>query len=299
MKSNNIISAFWTAVVLLGVTSCTNEDSTLDMVGMFSPNGPTNATRFEQSMAYNALRGELHVDMAQDNYTIYVCTDSHITRNSYRNLAYFVNTYENAVGPKLALHLGDLIDAQNNFPCADSILNLGGRSIVDTLFLTPGNHDIYFKQWDIYRSYFQTGTYWFDTRNGAKKLDLFICLDSAEGTLGADQFKWLKNLLETKSQEGYRHIIVFTHTHLWKLDGSQGHTSNMALEETYELTDMLGRYGVEYVWSGHQHARQSVIYKGVQYLVLNATKDSEKGQSYMIADMSESIVYHYIDYPKE
>ena len=299
MKSKNIFPILLMAVVMLCAVSCANEDSTLDMAGMFSPNGPTNSTRFAQSAAYNAMHGEIHVDMAQDNYTIYVCTDSHITRNSYRNLAYFVNTYEVAAGPKLALHLGDLIDAQNNFPCADSILHLGGRSIADTIFLTPGNHDIYFKQWDVFCSYFNTGTYWFDTRNGAKKLDLFICLDSAEGTLGADQFNWLKNLLETKSQEGYRHIIVFTHTHLWKLDGSQGHTSNMALEETYELTDMLSRCGVEYVWSGHQHARQSVIFKGVQYLVLNATKDSEKGQSYMIADMSESIVYHYIDYPKE
>ena len=278
--------------------ACSNEDSTLDMKGMFSPNGPTVATRFAQSLAYDSLRGPISIDMAQDNYQIYVCTDSHITRSSYRNLAYFVNTYEAASGPKLALHLGDVIDAQKNFPCADSVLNLGGRSLSDTIFVTPGNHDIYFKQWDIYRSYFQTGTYWFETCNGTKKLDLFICLDSSEGTLGAKQFSWLRNLLEQKSQEGYRRIIVFTHTHLWKLDASQGHTSNYALEETYELTDMLGRYGVEYVWSGHQHARQSVIFKDVHYLVLNATKDSEKGQSYMIADMGESIVYHYIDYPQ-
>ena len=290
-------------VFLLGslflLSACGNEDSTLDMAGMFSPNGPTVATRFAQSQAYNASRGEMHLNMGQDDYRVYVCTDSHITRhNTFRNLAHFVHTYEAATGPKIALHLGDLIDAQKNYPCADSVLNLGGRSINDTLFITPGNHDIYFKQWDIYRSYYQTSAYWFDTNNGAKKLDLFICLDSAEGSLGTDQFQWLRDLLEKKSKEGYRHIIVFTHTHLWKLDESQGHTSNYALEETYELTDLLGRYGVEYVWSGHQHARQSVIFKEVQYLVLNATKDSEKGQSYMIADMGESIAYHYIDYPE-
>ena len=287
---------FFTCALLL--CACNNEDATLDIAGMFSPNGPTNSTRFEQSQAYNATRGEIHIDMAQDDYQIFVCTDSHITRQNHRNLSYFVNTYEAATGPKLALFLGDLIDAQNNFPYADSVLNLGGRSLADTIFLTPGNHDIYFKQWDIYRSYFKTGTYWFDTNNDAKKLDLFICIDSSEGTLGVPQFRWLRNLLEQKSQEGYRRIIVFTHTHLWKLDASQGHTSNYALEETYELTDMLGRYGVEYVWSGHQHARQSVIFKDVQYLVLNATKDTEKGQSYMIADMADEIIYHYIDYPK-
>ena len=141
--------------------------------------------------------------------------------------------------------------------------------------------------------------YWFDTRNGDKKLDLFICLDSAEGEIGVSQMNWLRTLLQQKSQEGYRHIIVFTHTHLWKLDASQGHTSNMALEATYELTSLLSQYGVEYVWSGHQHARQLVQFKGVTYMVLNATKDAEKGQSYVLAHMGETISYEHIDYPKE
>ena len=280
-------------------TACANEDSTLDMKGMFSPNGPTNQTRFEQSMAYNTLRGEMHLDMHSDNYTIYMCSDSHITRKTHKNLDYFIDQYKAAPTPKIALHLGDIIDAQKNFPCADSIVHFQGQTIKDTLFITPGNHDIYFKQWDIYREYFKSTVYWFDTNNGDKKLDLFICLDSAEGTLGVDQFNWLRDLLERKSQEGYRHIIVFTHTHLWKLDGSQGHTSNMALEETYELTSLLSQYNVEYVWGGHQHARQFVIFKGVKYMVLNATKDSENGQSYVLAHMSDEISYDHIDYPAE
>ena len=195
--------------------------------------------------------------------------------------------------PKIAVHLGDLIDAQKNFPCADSVLSLAN----DHLFITPGNHDIYFKQWPIYRSYFNTSIYWFDTNNGSKKLDLFICLDTADGTLGTKQMKWLRELLEQKSKEGYRRIIVYTHTHFWKLDDSQGHTSNFALEETYELAALLAQYNVAYVWSGHQHARQSVLFRGVNYLVLDATKDSEKGQSYMTVQMGEHAIYHYIDYP--
>ena len=89
-----------------------------------------------------------------------------------------------------------------------------------------------------------------------------------------------------------------THTHLWKLDGSQGYTSNFAMEETYELAAILSQYNVNYVWSGHQHARQSVLFKGVNFLVLDATKDSENGQSYMTVDMGENAIYHYYDYPK-
>lgn len=281
------------------LAACANEESTLDMKGMFSPNGETISARFEQSMAYNRTVGDLHFDMQSDDYTIYVCTDSHITKKTHKNLDYFMAQYKAAAAPKLAIHLGDIIDAQKNFECADSIVHFAGQTKADTLLLTIGNHDIYFKQWPICRAYFKTSVYWFDTNNGNKKLDLFICLDTAEGTLGVDQMAWLRNLLEAKSKEGYRRIIVYTHTHFWKLDGSQGHTSNFSLEETYELAALLDEYDVEFVWSGHQHARQSVIYKGVNYLVLDATKDTENGQAYMTVDMGESAIYHYLNYPKD
>lgn len=281
-------------IAILTLSACANENSTLDMKGMFSNNGEPVNTRFEQSMAYNDSVGEIHLNMASDEYVIYMCTDSHITKKTHKNLDYFINRYNAAAAPKLAIHLGDLIDAQKNIACADSVLNTAN----DYLFITPGNHDVYFKQWSEYRSYFHTGTYYFDTNNGAKKLDLFICLDTADGTLGTKQMKWLRDLLAKTSKAGYRRIIVFTHTHFWKLDDSQGHTSNFALEETYELATLLAEYGVDFVWSGHQHARQSVIFKGVNYLVLDATKDSESGQSYVTVEMGENAIYHYIDYPK-
>jgi len=294
MKRLYILVFIFCSICIL--PSCNNEDSTLDMKGMFSPNGETVGTRFEQSMAYNKTVGDIHLDMQSDDYVIYVCTDSHITRKTHRNLDYFMAQYSAEQRPKVALHLGDLIDAQKNFACADSIEHTG-RTIRDTLFQTLGNHDIYFKQWQIYRSYFGTSIYWFDTNNRDKKLDLFICLDTAEGTLGTAQMNWLRELLEKKSQEGYRRIIVFTHTHFWKLDNSQGHTSNFTLEETFELAALLAEYGVDFVWSGHQHARQSVIFKGVNYLVLDATKDEETGQAYMTVDAGESMIFHYWDYP--
>lgn len=287
---------YYIALAVLLSACGKNKEATLDMLGMFSPNGETVNTRFAQSQEYNAQTGVKHLNMGTDDYIIYVCTDSHITKKTHRNLDYFVAQYRAETAPKFALHLGDIIDAQENFPCADSIIHFPGQTLKDTIFVTLGNHDIYFKQWPIFRQYFKTSAYWFDTYNGSKKLDLFICVDSAEGAIGTTQTKWLENLLAEKSKEGYRHIILFTHTHLWKLDGSQGHTSNMALEETYDLTDLLDKYNVEYVWSGHQHARQSVIFKGVNYLVLDATKDEEKGQHYMTVNMGSSIIYHYYPY---
>lgn len=281
----------WTIAAVM-LTACASEDTVPDIAGMFSNNGEPVKVRFAQSMDYNATVGETHLEMGADDYTVYVCSDSHITRKAHKNLDTFIAQYNSAAKPKLAVHLGDLIDAQNNYPCADSILHLAN----DRLFIIPGNHDVYFKQWDIYRSYYHTSAYWFDTNNGTKKLELYICLDSADGTMGADQREWLRHLLAQKSQEGYRRIIVCTHTHFWKLDDSQGHSSNYAMEETYELASIFAEYGVEYVWTGHKHSRQSVNFRGVHFLALDATKDSETGQAYMTVDMGPNAVYHYIDY---
>lgn len=281
-------------IALVVLFAACSDETRLDIAGMFSTNGEPVNTRFAQSKHYNDSIGEIHVNVGADDYMVYVCSDSHITRNSHRNLDHFVAQYNAETAPKIAIHLGDLIDAQKNFPCADSIIGLANGP----LFMTLGNHDIYFKQWPVYRSYFHTSCYWFDTRNGSKPLDLYICLDSGEATLGVLQTQWLRDLLAKKAAEPYRRIIIFTHTHFWKLDYSQLTASNYNLEETYELADLFAQHGVSFVWCGHQHARQSVIFRGVNYLVLDATKDKEKGQSYMTVQMGENAIYHYIDYPK-
>ena len=98
-----------------------SKDATLDMLGMFSPNGETVNTRFEHSQEYNNQVGVRHIDMGADEYTIYLCTDSHVTKKKHQLLDRFIAQYRAAATPKLALHLGDIIDAQENFPCADSL----------------------------------------------------------------------------------------------------------------------------------------------------------------------------------
>ena len=45
-------------VCALALCACASEDSTLDMKGMFSPNGEVVGTRFAQSMAYNDSVGK-------------------------------------------------------------------------------------------------------------------------------------------------------------------------------------------------------------------------------------------------
>lgn len=279
-------------LLLLG---CNNPN--YDLAGMFNGSSPEVATRFRESMEYNATVGETHLSVPT-NYRIYVCTDSHID-STHHHLQHFVLAYKSDTLCPLAIHLGDLINAQGNYP--DACRTLLAEPAVyhrDTFFITPGNHDIYFNQWTEFRRYFHTSVYWFDTRDAHtdQPLDLFICLDSAEGTLGTAQMKWLRNLLSIKSKEGYRHIVVFSHTNMFRQDGSQEHSSNYAMEETCEITALLSKYNVDMYWCGHDHHREVANFGNTCYITLDTCRDDEEKAFYMLVDMGSEIQYRFISF---
>ena len=281
------------ALCLLLFSACNNPN--YDMPGMFNGTSPEVATRFAESMAYNAAAGETHLTVPAD-YRIYVCTDSHID-STHRNLEQFVLAYKSDPLCPLALHLGDLVNAQGNFPHACRTLQTEPVCAHrDTLFITPGNHDIYFNQWTDYRNIFHTSSYWFDTQDNTtgNPLDLFICLDSAEGTLGTAQMKWLRSLLEEKAKTGYRHIIVFSHTHMFKQDASQGHTSNYAIEETAEITALFTKAPVVMYLCGAVSHREITRFGNTAYIIVDTCRDPEEKPYYMQVDMGSEIHYRFI-----
>lgn len=271
-----------------------------DMAGMLNGSSPEVSTRFEQSMAYNDSVGIPAVVVPSADYRVYVCTDSHID-SIPTNLTAFVQAAAADTLCPLLLHLGDLVNAQGHIPYAVSLLTPNQSPL--TTFLALGNHDIYFNQWDEWRSYFGTSVYWFYTMlPDSTVLDRFICLDSAEGTLGTAQLQWLRELLTTNhlpltTNHPFRHTIVFTHTHLFKRDNSQGHTSNYAVEETYELTSLLEQGGVDMYWCGHDHSREITDYAGFTSIVVDAIEDHYPPAFYMIADFSDQINYRFIQLP--
>ena len=270
-----------------------------DMIGMIDGTSPEIASRFADSRRFSDSAGVVHMQMPE-NYRLFVCTDSHIDTTHY-GLEKFIHLYKADTNPHICLYLGDLINAQGYFKHADSILHLDGvmSNKADTIFLTCGNHDIYFNQWHVWQQYYGSSVYWFDTYTGAdyatgKLLELFICLDTAEGTLGTDQMKWLRELLKAKKDAGYRRIIVFTHTHLFKQDNSQGHTSNLSLEETYELTGLLTEAGVEYYLCGHDHSREVTGYGNVKYITVDSSTDAELNPFYMVMEVGKYVNYEFV-----
>lgn len=286
----NRILAIIAAVLIL--TSC-SKDNNLDIKGLFMSVSESSNKRFAQSMEYNKKHGYDRIVVNQDEYKLYVISDTHAD-TSTKNLDTFVNTYlADTTAAPFALHLGDQINASGHWDYYSEhvkpIFDAGKK-----LYHSLGNHDIYYNQWKEFVSRWNTASYWFDVVTPSGFYDLYICLDSANGTLGTDQRSWLDNLLKDKSLQHYRNIVVFTHTHFFKKDTSQGHTSNFAMEETYDLTDLFAKYGVDMVLQGHSHYRDLTIFKDVTYLRVDAIEDVAQEAYYTILKVGNNINYEYI-----
>ena len=281
-------------VLTIILTAC-GPDARLDMVGMFAGSSPKIDDRFTESQVYNNQHGFCTLQAPVEDYHVYVCTDTHITKTQKR-WTNFIETYRQDMLCPVAVHLGDIIDAQNYFDEMYSAYQAVpvNPAKVDTLMAIASNHDIYFKQWPQFIELFKTCTYYFIVRTPSGKQDLFICYDSADGTVGTKQLQWLTETLQWADTQDFRHIVACTHTHFFKRDYSQGHTSNYTIEETYALLNLFAKHGVEMVWSGHDHAREVTKVKGMTCIVVDSMKDGDKNPFYMLVTMGKSISYEFI-----
>ena len=270
----------------------------LDMVGMFAGSSPTIDERWKESMAYNQEAGFDTLYAVAENYHLYVCTDTHITKKRNR-WEHFIASYRADKLCPVAVHLGDIIDAKTDVAYVEEALapQMEGTNKHDTLMAVCGNHDIYFQLWEKFLRVFKTSTYYFVVQTPLGKQDLFIVYDSADGTVGSKQLQWLENTLKWADTQDFRHIVACTHTHFFKRDGSQGHTSNYTIEETYALLNLLTQHNVKMVWSGHDHSREITQVKGMTCIVVDSMTEHDEHPSYMLVTMGDKIDYEFIPVP--
>lgn len=257
---------------------------------MVAPAGENVDERFRQSMEFNDLHGYQTIRTFSDPYPVHVFTDSHLAGET-GNLDRFVNDYLGNSGAPFAICLGDLVDGEKPFTefiAHTSPIGDAGRK----LFITAGNHDLYWGRWKEYYNSFGSSTYWFEVETPNAK-DLYISLESGGGTLGARQREWLEEILRTKSSD-YRNVIVFTHTHFFMKDTSQGHTSNYPLEETYDLANLFSKYGVDLVLTGHDHYREQTVFKGVEYVIVDALEEKTANAGYAVVNVGRDIEVGFV-----
>ena len=270
----------------------------LDMVGMFAGSSPTIDERWEESMAYNQEAGFDTLYAVAEDYHLYVCTDTHITKKRNR-WEHFIASYRADKLCPVAVHLGDIIDAKTDVAYVEEALapQMEGTNKHDTLMAVCGNHDIYFQLWEKFLRVFKTSTYYFVVQTPAGKQDLFIVYDSADGTVGSKQLQWLENTLKWADTQNFRHVVACTHTHFFKRDGSQGHTSNYTIEETYALLNLFTQHNVKMVWSGHDHSREITQVKGMTCIVVDSMTEHDEHPYYMLVTMGDKIDYEFIPVP--
>lgn len=258
-----------------------------DFCGVFVLSSPNADNRFAESKKYNEANGFRVISVKDNEYQVYVAADAHIT-DSNRAMTAFTSEYlSDLSAAPFALFLGDQVDGEGNmekFASAVAPIEISGHS----LFCALGNHDIYFSQWDEYVKRYHTASYLFEVLTPSEGRDLYICLDSASGTLGSGQKEWVESVL-TSAQGKYRRIIVLTHTHFFKRDSSQGFTGNFTLEEGYALEKLFMDYGVDMVLAGHDHYFEETRFKNVLYLTLSAIAEKEEPKYYVIKIGSDHI----------
>ena len=275
--------------LVVALTSCSKRD----LLGIFATFDESPNERFAQSMTYNNQHGYDVITGMPNTYLVYAMSDVHVDGSTHNLDEYVADYLADTTAAPFTLCLGDLINGKNGFgkfcehvkPVTDA-----GRKI----YYTAGNHDLYFGQWDEFYTRFGASTYWFEVQTVGGFKDLFIALESGSGTLGVDQRDWLENLLESKHNQGYRNIIVFTHTHFFRTNNVNGTTSSFSMEETYDLADLFDRYNVNVVLQGHSHHKDCRIFKDVGYLRLGALKEGSDEACYVKLKIGNYIDYQFI-----
>lgn len=274
--------------LLLIMAACSLWACNVDRLGLIYTRSADVDIRFGQSMEYNAKAGYQSIATHSDSYKIYVVTDIHLSEKETANLDRFVSVFlADETAAPFCICLGDMVNDKGQYGLLESHLTPlteAGRQ----LFTTPGNHDIYFGEWNDWAALFHTSCYWFEVVTPGRGKDLFLSLDSAGGTMGKAQADWAEAFLGSVKGQ-YSHITVFTHTHFWKRDNSQGTTSNYNLEETYALADLFSRTGVDLVLAGHDHATETTFFKGVRYETLESLKMHDVTPGYNIFTFGTAI----------
>lgn len=270
------------AVITLVLTAC----GTTDLSGFFvSPSDGVNE-RFAQSMDHVGGYPVSSVAV-DDEYVFYVCSDVH-TDGTTANIDRFVSDLRNDPASGFGVVLGDVIDRKGMMQTFASALEYDSAShgYERPVFVIPGNHDMFFCQWDDFKAHFGASVYYFEAVCGSRK-DMFIALDSASGTLGSRQMEWLRTLLKEKRYM-YVHCYALTHTNIFKTDNSQTPSGNMPVEETLALTELFDRYDVTAVFQGHDHFREDVEYRGVRYTIVGTLKDAAELPEYLKVTASDN-----------
>ena len=274
----------------------------LDVPGMVINRSDTEE-RVADWLDYNGQNKMPVIENVPDEYCIYSTSDSHCSdRDSIElqgpkdRMYKYVTTERNDPNAVFSLLVGDLANesGEAGYRRAEVSMRFNAETQAkdDPCFPVIGNHDVYFDCAEYYKQYFHTSTYTVTVKTVGGYQDLYILLDSGNGTHGKRQLDWLEEQLEHRSD--YRHCFVISHNWLFRTSYNYTTTpaANLPQDEQYAFMDLMSRSNVELVIMGHFHAREQRQFGGVQYVMTDNLNDGGK-PSYLRVRVGEKVRYEY------
>ena len=267
----------------------------LDIPGMFINRSDTEE-RVADWLAWDNDNPPFVINNVPDNYTFYSCSDSHVNDDNSR-LAAYITAERNDSEAVFSILAGDLANERGERPfiLTDSALKYNPliHAENDPCFPIIGNHDVYFDCAQYYKQHFHTSTYTVtvNTTSGAK--DLFIFLDSGNGTHGHKQLEWLEEQLNHRDE--YRYCFVISHNWLFRTTYNYTTTpaANLPEDEQYAFMDMMSNHAVDMVIMGHFHYRDTKTFGGVKYVMTDNLNENQEKPSYLVVRCADRITYQY------
>ena len=275
----------------------------LDIAGMVVNRSDTEE-RVADWLDYNAQNGEPVIENAPDEYHIYSCSDSHyserdniVPQGEKDRLYKYITAERNDPMAVFAIHAGDMVNesGETGFIMTEAALQYNAETQAedDPCFLVIGNHDVYYDCAKFFKQHFHTSTYTVTVKTVSGFKDLYIFLDSGNGTHGKRQLEWLEEKLSHR--EDYRHCIVISHNWLFRTSYNYTTTpaANLPQDEQYAFMDLMSNNNVEMVIMGHFHMREQRQFGGVQYLMTDNLNDGKVTPSYLVLTVGEKVKYEY------
>ena len=275
----------------------------LDIPGMVVNRSDTEE-RVADWLDYNEQNGEPVIENAPDEYHVYSCSDSHyserdsiVPQGENDRLYKYITAERNDPKAIFAIHAGDMVNesGEKGFLMTEAALQYNAETQMenDPCFLVIGNHDVYYDCADFFKQHFHTSTYTVTVKTVGGYQDLFIFLDSGNGTHGKRQLDWLEEKLSHRNE--YRHCIVISHNWLFRTSYNYTTTpaANLPQDEQYAFMDLMSNNDVEVVLMGHFHMREQRQFGGVQYLMTDNLNDGKVTPSYLVVTVGEKVCYEY------
>ena len=289
MKKLNYIILL--ALGLIIISSCNR----LDIAGMVINRSDTEE-RVADWLDYDAQNGMPIINEVPDNYTFYSCSDIHINDDNSR-FAKYVTIERNDPEAAFSIIAGDLANESGEGPFilaeAAMAFNPDIHADNDPCFPIIGNHDVYFNCADFYKQHFHTSTYAVTVNTVGGYKDLYLFLDSGNGTHGRRQLDWLEEQLSHRTD--YRYCFVISHNWLFRTTYNYTTTpaANLPEDEQYAFMDLMSQNAVDMVVMGHFHYRDVKTFGGVKYVMTDNLNEGKEAPSYLVVRCADKITYEY------